>query len=53
MVRGLGSYSPQHGQRRVFSRPTSDCLHVRKDDGVHQQHMNLAPGRDPIREERS
>jgi hypothetical protein len=26
---------------------------VRRGGGVHQQHMNLAHGRDPIREERS
>jgi hypothetical protein len=30
-----------------------DGPRMRKGGGVHRQHLNLAPGRDPVREERS
>jgi hypothetical protein len=30
-----------------------DGPHVRRGDKIHQQHLDLAPRRDPVREERS
>lgn len=40
-------------QERVLLCAESDGPRVRRDDGVCQQHLDLIPGRDPVREERS
>jgi hypothetical protein len=39
-------------QRLGFLPNEPDGLHVRRGNGIHQQHLDLAPERDPIGEQR-
>jgi hypothetical protein len=52
-IRGRGPNGPRPGVAARVSTDESDGPRVRRGNKVCQQHLSLAPGRDPVGEERS
>jgi hypothetical protein len=44
---------PRPSANARVSADELDSLRMRRGDEVHKQHLDLTPGRDPVREERS
>jgi hypothetical protein len=53
MDHGLRLDGPRPGGRSGVPCVESDGPRVRRDDDIHQWHVDLVLGKDPIREERS
>jgi hypothetical protein len=53
MVRGQGSDGPRPGAGLGFLPDGPDGPRVRRGGDVRRQHLDLAPGRDPVGEARS
>jgi hypothetical protein len=52
MVRGQGSNGPRPGARARVLTNEPDGPRVRRGAEVRRQRLDLAPGRDPVGEER-
>jgi hypothetical protein len=48
MVHDQGSYGPQPGAKARVSTDEPNSPHVRRDDEVRQQHLDLVSRSDPI-----